>query len=235
MDKKFEQNLIDKTRQDYNKIATQFSSTRKYQWEDVKQAVKELGLKKGDKILDLGCGNGRLLQVLKGYQIDYTGLDISKDLVEIAQDIYPKEKFIVSDLVKMPFKDNQFDSVISIATLHHLPGTKRKDALIEINRILKPDGRILLTVWYFWKKPEFLLKIISESIKKVIGRSKLDFGDFYRDWKDSKGKVITTRYFHAWTKKEFRKLLSETGFTNFKAASLEKVEEKRNLIVIAKK
>jgi len=173
--------------------------------------------------------------VLSNYKVEYTGLDISEDLVNIAREIYPKEKFIVSDLSKTPFGDAEFDAVISIATLHHLPGTKRKEALAEIHRILKPQGKLMVTVWYFWMTSEFITKIVREGVKILLGLSNLGFGDFYRDWKDSNGKFITNRYFHAWSKREFRRLLKKIGFNNLKLIKPERVVEKRNLIVITQK
>lgn len=193
-----------------------------------------MSLKKGSKVLDLGCGNGRLIKVLEKYDIEYVGLDISDELVKFAKKSFPKHKFIVSDLVTTPFKENEFDAVLSVATLHHIPGGKRAKALEEANRVLKPGGKALISIWYFWNKPEFLKEIFAEFLKKLTGKSRLDFGDFYKDWGNGKSKV-TERYFHAWTKRELKKRLGKAGFKRIDFASYEQVEEKRNLIVIAKK
>ena len=69
---------------DYNSFAGQFSQTREYLWDDIKPLIKYI--KENDKVLDIGCGNGRLYHVLKEKQIIYTGLDLSEELIKIAKD-----------------------------------------------------------------------------------------------------------------------------------------------------
>jgi len=234
MDKKFAQNLVDKTRKDYNRIATHFSSTRSYNWPDVDEAIGGLGLKKGDRILDLGCGNGRLIKALEKYEIEYCGLDISEELVKNARKSFPLEKFVVSNLLKTPFPKESYDAVISIATLHHLPSLNHKDAFVEMKRILKPGGKLLISVWYFWNKPSFVSLIIEEALRKITGRSGLGFGDFYKDWKDDKQKTVTKRYFHAWRKSEIKHLLKLAGFKNVELSD-NKEGKNNNLIAVAEK
>lgn len=57
------------------------------------------------KVLDAGCGYGRMSK----YFTNYTGVDISKTLIKKAKDLYPNKKFIVGDLQKLNFKDKEFD------------------------------------------------------------------------------------------------------------------------------
>ncbi|MBM4177706.1 hypothetical protein FJ208_02810, partial [Candidatus Gribaldobacteria bacterium] len=58
MQKEIALKLIDQNKQVYNKIAYDFSNTRNYLWQDILPLLDYS--KKGDKVLDLGCGNGRL-------------------------------------------------------------------------------------------------------------------------------------------------------------------------------
>lgn len=52
------------------------------------------------------------------------------------------------DITKMPFRDNMFDGVICISVVHHLATESRRVmALKELNRILKPGGKALITAW----------------------------------------------------------------------------------------
>jgi ubiquinone/menaquinone biosynthesis C-methylase UbiE len=234
MNKKLSLDLIKKTRDDYNKISTHFSSTRKYNWPEVADAIEGLGIKKDDKVLDLGCGNGRLFEALEKYDIDYYGLDISEELVKIAKKTYPKGNFIASDLLKTPYKDNEFDVIASIATLHHIPSKKlRREALKEVYRIAKPGGKILISIWYFWNKPNYLGKILKSAIKRFYQKDNLEFGDFYSTWKTGKGEILAERYFHAWTKNELINNLKNIGFKKIK--EINAIFLKRNLTISCKK
>ena len=79
MDRDYAQYLLKKTRQDYNLIAPQFSSTRRFVWRGLESLAKYILSR--EKVLDLGCGNGRLLQIFKDIDIDYTGIDGSQKLI----------------------------------------------------------------------------------------------------------------------------------------------------------
>jgi ubiquinone/menaquinone biosynthesis C-methylase UbiE len=236
MDKDFAQNLVNKTRDDYNKVADHFSSTRHtFNWEHVADAILYLQINKGSKVLDLGCGNGRVIDILEKFNINYTGLDISENLIKLAQKKYPEKEFIVSDLLKTPFSDNEFDYVLSLATLHHIPSEEQRlNALLEINRVLKPGGIILITVWYFWDDPVFKKEMDKKFISHKSTKAELEYGDFLKPWRDNKKNVLAERYFHAWEKTEIEDLLNKTGFGEIKLKD-NKEDKNNNLIVTAKK
>ena len=101
-----------------------------------------LNLKKLDKVLDLGCGTGRLsIQISKKVK-EVVGVDFSKEMLNIAKEkskqisnIYYKYLAITK---KLPFKDKSFDKILSILVVNHI---KRLDKLLkEIYRLLKPRG-----------------------------------------------------------------------------------------------
>lgn len=164
----------------------------------------------GEKILDLGCGSGRLLEILKIRDINYIGLDSSQDLIEVAQKNYPKEKFIVGDGLNLPFPQDFFDKIFSIRTVHHVPSKEfRFQFFQEAKRVLKPGGLFILTAWYLYKlrsKKNFLL-MVKNIFLKTIGESKLDFGDALIPWGNK-----AMRYYHYFTKRELQKLALESGF-----------------------
>ncbi len=150
MDKEYAKYLLDKTRQDYNAIAESFSSTRRFVWRGL-EPLYNYALPR-EKVLDLGCGNGRLLQIFKEIDIDYIGVDSSEKLIEIAKKLYPNAKFQVADALHPPFPTNHFDKIYNIAVLHHIPSNQlRLEFLNEVKRVLKPDGLLILTVWDLWR------------------------------------------------------------------------------------
>jgi len=230
MDKKYAEYLLEKTKKDYNLISEDFSRTRSHIWEE----LKFLGdyLISGEKILDLGCGNGRLHELLGGKIIDYYGVDNSDKLITIAKSKYPEGKFQVSDVLDIPFPDNFFDKVFSIAVLHHIPSDDFRIRFIkEARRVLRPGGFLILTVWNLWQKPDSLKRIIKFAILKVLRKTKLDFKDVFVPWQ----KTID-RYIHCFTKNELKKLVENAGFKIKKTRILKRKETKNyNIFLIAEK
>lgn len=102
--------------------------------------VDLLSPKKGEKILDLGCGTGDLANNLANLEVDVLGIDKSKNMVHQAITKYPGLKFMVSDALKLGFQE-EFDAVFSNATLHWVkpPG----QALQGIYDSLKHGGRFV--------------------------------------------------------------------------------------------
>ena len=120
MEKSYAEYLLEKTKENYNLIAEDFSRTRSVIWLETKSLFDRY-LLPGEKILDLGCGNGRYFEYLKDKKVDYFGVDNSAELIKIAKSRYQKVNFQIADALNLPFPDNFFDKVISIATFHHIP------------------------------------------------------------------------------------------------------------------
>jgi SAM-dependent methyltransferase len=98
-----------------------------------------LAAKPGEKILDLGCGDGQLTQRIAATGADVLGVDASADMVRAA-----RQRGVVADLgdaEQLPYADKTFDAVFSNAALHWV---RNQDAMIaEIDRVLKPGGRFV--------------------------------------------------------------------------------------------
>jgi len=104
----------------YDKIAKDFSQSRNYIWEEME--IAEGFINDKDRVLDIGCGNGRFFKIVKKKNANYVGIDNSEKLLEIARDKYGAEaKFITTDATSLPFQNNSFDIVVSFAILHHIP------------------------------------------------------------------------------------------------------------------
>jgi len=207
MDQNYAQYLLAKTREDYNLIAEEFSSKRQEPWPEIKFLFND-ELAFGDRVLDLGCGNGRFFEFCKDKNVDYLGIDSSEKLIGIAQKSHPQAKFQVADALSLPFPDNHFDKVYSIAVLHHIPSAElRLQFLEEAKRVLRPDGLLISTVWKFSQvKMRFLL--FKFTILKLLGLSRLDLGDVLDPW----GKTEIKRYYHRFSKKELIDLTKKAGF-----------------------
>jgi ubiquinone/menaquinone biosynthesis C-methylase UbiE len=104
MDIEYAKKILDETKGNYNLISEDFSRTRNKFWEEMSFISGYAG--KGDKILDLGCGNGRLSEIFRGNAVDYYGVDFSDKLIEIARKRYPQLRFQTADALNLPFPDN---------------------------------------------------------------------------------------------------------------------------------
>lgn len=232
MDKDYAKYLIDKTRSDYNLIAEDFSRTRGRIWEETRFLFEDY-LKEGDKVLDLGCGNGRYYELFKN--TEYTGIDNSEKLIKIAQNKYPKINFQVADSLNLPFEENSFDKIYSIAVLHRIPSKEfRLRFFEEARRVLKKDGNLIITVWrlpikQYNKKNIFLL--LKHTILKIIGISRLDFKDILEPW----GKK-TEKYYHWFSQRELRRLAKKAGF-KIKKSGITKNSRgtRKNIYLVAEK
>ncbi|MDI6897737.1 class I SAM-dependent methyltransferase [Methanocella conradii] len=103
-------------------------------------------LKKGARVLDVGCGNGKMLVPLARAGFDAVGVDFSRGaLLTLAG-----QKAVQGDARSLPFKDSTFDAAVCYDVLQHLLEGERAAASMEAYRILAPGG--LLFIQVFGKK-----------------------------------------------------------------------------------
>ena len=166
------------------------------EWHEFKQKPSKISIeflkKQTGKVLDLGSGSGRhLIKIKKGkiYLVDF-----SKQMINLAKQKAKKEninaEFSVADLTNLPYKDNFFDSGISISTIHCLKPKEHKKAIQEIYRVLKPGAQALIGVWNKNSK-----RFKNSPKEKHIG------------WRD-KGK----RYYYLFDEKEIHNLFKKNKF-----------------------
>lgn len=222
--------MLDKTKKDYNLISEEFSRTRWFVWEETKFLFNDY-IKEEDRVLDVGCGNGRYFELVKIKNAGYVGIDNSSKLVEEAKKKYPEADFLVADALDISFGDKSFEKVYSIAVLHNIPSKElREKFLNEAFRVLKDKGMLVITVWKFHRLKDYL-RLFKFVFLKIIGRSKLDFKDFLEPWADK-----TQRYFHWFSKKELEKMVIKAGFkVNEIGVTRNKKGNRRNIYVIAEK
>jgi len=235
MDEKYARYLLGMSKGGYDLIAERFSDTRCFLGKDLGGLLEYVN--SGDRVLDLGCGNGRLFGAIKEKGGDYHGIDNSEKLIELAKKNNPQAEFQTADALNIPFGDNYFDKVFAIAVLHHIPSLKlRLDFLKEIKRVLKQNGVLILTVWKLSPKKQVWRVLLENAFLKIIGKSKLDFKDIFYPWKDFQGKVLTQRYVHLFSSKELNDLAKRAGFTIKDFGETERGKDKdTNLFLIASK
>lgn len=220
MDQQTQEKLLALVKDNYEEITVSFNSTRtKHIWPELVKLTA--WVIDGDRILDVGCGNGRLLQALGGKNIEYLGLDGNAELIETAKSSWKMSaslrsgdwQFINGDILKLnKIPEQDFNYVYCIAVLHHLPGENlRVEALKQMKNKIKPDGKIILTVWNLWNQDKYKRLILKFALKKLVGGNRMDFGDIIFNWKDNQGQAVSQRYYHAFSKRELRKIAAKAG------------------------
>jgi SAM-dependent methyltransferase len=146
------------------------------------------------KILDVGCLSSVLPFILISLGYDTYGIDIRKCPLQ-----YPNFKFFSRDIRYTEFPNEYFDRIIAVSTLEHvgLSGRYGSDedpsgdikAINEMTRILKPDGRILITVPYgkaYKRTPDYRIYDYSR-LKELLGNLRIEKVEYYKYASDSDG------------------------------------------------
>ncbi len=135
------------------------------QYKLVETFLKGLNLPHGSRLLDCGCGVGSYLELANNSGIDCIGLDFSFEMIKRVN-----SKGFASSLgsiEKLPFKDKQFDIILSISVLQYL--SSAENFFAECSHLLKPGGRLFLTTLFSGSLRVTALKLLSLPDKNAFG------------------------------------------------------------------
>jgi len=130
----------------YNDIAPHFSQTRSYLWPGVIDFYDLIP--KNSFIADIGCGNGKNIDnsYTKEKNLTCFGCDITQYFLDVCKN--DNKSVIKANNLYLPFKDNFFDAVLSVAVIHHFSNHEdRIKSIQEIFRITKSNGIFLIQIW----------------------------------------------------------------------------------------
>ena len=224
--------IVEDLKNFYNHEAQKFSATRKKIWAEFNYILEEItSFKKNLKILDLGCGDGRLFWYLqeKIQNFEYIWVDISNNLIEIAKTKYknyPNAHFFVDDMLNFLKKQKQqeFDVVILVASFQHIPDVDTRLTILKhIYRILQYQWKLIMINWAFskWFIKKYKFQIIKSIIKHLFSLWKRERNSLYIPWKSDSG-IVFNRFYHIFTLKELKFLLQETWFIPTKLGYIDK-------------
>lgn len=137
--------------EDYNSISKTYDNLRVPVGLDsldkaLELASKNIGVSKNSiKLLDVGCGTGNYLDILKDKVGSCTGLEINEGMLSKAQAKHKgsdKITFVPGDATNMVdfMQTESFDVVITTQTLHHMSMEVQRKVLVNIGKVLKPGG-----------------------------------------------------------------------------------------------
>jgi ubiquinone/menaquinone biosynthesis C-methylase UbiE len=202
-----EKDIREMVRQTFEAIAEHFDMTRYKPWPESVENVESIP--ENSRVLDIGCGNGRNMILPRRLGHEVVGVDLSINLLRIAheklnlRELGKSGHLVGGDASLLPLRDGTFDAALYLATLHHIPTEEgRLKSLEELERVLKPGGTALISVWAL-DQPRFeeLLQKKSEDP---------NFADIFLPWTRSDGKVFQ-RFYHLFEKDELKGLIAETN------------------------
>lgn len=180
-------------------------------WDEIAESWNERRFEAGPRILefakeakgnflDLGCGSGRNLAENKN-AVFYL-VDFSKKMLNLAEKKAKKLKLkyqiIKSEVYELNFPDEFFDSAIYIATLHCLCREHSIKSLKELFRVLKKNGKAVITIW---NKNHIAFKRFKNKKEILLA---------WRTGKDNEKRNL--RYYYFFSEEEFIEELKKTGF-----------------------
>jgi len=118
----------------------------------MRELLIQVGLKKDDYVIDVGCGSGRLAKPLSEYLSGkYLGIDVVPDLVTYAGNLVkrPDWRFEVTKGFSIPEKNNRANMVCFFSVFTHLLHEESYRYLEEAKRVLKPSGKIVFSFLEF--------------------------------------------------------------------------------------
>jgi 2-polyprenyl-3-methyl-5-hydroxy-6-metoxy-1,4-benzoquinol methylase len=145
-----------------------------------RKQIEELVASLKGKILDFGCGNGKLAKYFDKEM--YLGIDPISSCIDVARYRHPNHAFVVgTNEILSQFTRGQFEAVISWGVLHHLDDETLSKSLQGIREILSPGGSFIA------------LEPVRDSIEGLTIRDKVmsfDRGAYIREWEDYRNLLL---------------------------------------------
>ncbi len=182
----------------YDAFATTFSNSRKnLHWPELEYIIADMIQHTPNSILDIGCGNGRLLEQAEISQLnfwEYLGIDSSAWMIWEARKHHPGNQFESIGMQDINTIDRSFDTLLFLASFHHLETSEERIQVLQNSKKhLNPNGRIYMTNWNLRDQTKY------EASYRWNGDYDIKIGQF-------------SRYYHGFTVDELVELFEETGY-----------------------
>lgn len=214
----------------YRDHATAFSATRQEAWPGWRRLaplLREIPADRQVRVLDVGCGNGRFAAFLshalpeRRSSLHYLGIDASGPLLAAVAarklplaEVATRQADLVDTAIEDLLNDRRFSLIAVFGVLHHVPGHRRRRALLaKLAGHLEPLGFLVLAFWQFAEHPRFLGRRRpwaqwNASAREPIDVSRLEAGDQLLEW-GAGGHAV--RYCHFADARETESLVEATS------------------------
>lgn len=157
--------------------------------------LRLLGDLSGMRVLDVGCGTGRLFKEVISRNGELVGTDVSAEMLKVAGQKYPSVETTVADIENLPFEDESFDVVLALLVVVHLKDLK--SAFEEVFRVLRPGGFFIVSNINQRKAPKLKLSGKREIVinshyhmpKKIVEKLKEEFFEIEKEEFVNEGSV----------------------------------------------
>ncbi len=197
--------LVALNRRFYQRHSQAFDGSRQRPWRGWQRLVELLeapSTRSADgeplRVLDAGCGNGRLASFLRDAlprPLHYVGVDSSPELLAQAAQRPAAQTLVEADLLSDELEqkvgERRFDLVTSFGVLHHVPGlATRLELLQTLAGFCRPGGLLVVSVWRLDRQPRFADKVIpwteylgaEETAGPPLDLNDLEPGDVLLGW-----------------------------------------------------
>lgn len=184
--------LLDLNQEFYARLGAAFAETRSAQQAGLQRLLAYLPTAGG--LLDVGCGNARLAEVLDraGRRLRYVGVDASAPLLAAAQARASALRCVQATLLRLDITEegwpsalpvSRYDGIAVLAVLHHLPGwTLRRRLMQTLAGLLAPGGVLAVSTWQFLDSPRLRRRVVPwEAVG--LTTADVDPGDYLLDWR----------------------------------------------------
>ena len=148
-----EEHLREQTRRAYDAVASDYarripdtSFEAPVDLAMVDEFVSEVAERPASKVLDAGCGAGRMVTNLLSLapSLEITGIDLSTEMITLARSAHPTVKFSQADLADTRFPEREFDGILAWYSIIHTAPDQLANIVAEFARILRTGGLVLL-------------------------------------------------------------------------------------------
>jgi len=146
------------------------------QYRAIRRALKLADLPSGARILDVGCGTGRWVRRFRELGLEPTGMDATLDMLRWARQHENRAPLVAGEADCLPFATAAFDCVSDITVVQHIPAASQPPVLLELVRVLKPGGRLILLELIrgkddhiFPRRPQDWIEQVTSRGMKLIG------------------------------------------------------------------
>ncbi len=228
-------NIQENLKNFYDSEAMKYAQTRQKPWKEATRILtiieEYINTNKKSKILELWCGSWRLTQqewfknLYKKDPINYTGVDISSELLKFAKKSFPSWNFVHMDMlqyIKMQ-KQESVDIILAFASFQHIVNTKEREILMHyFYQTLVYGGLVIMTNRAFskWFRNKYIDSYKKSLRKYLYSFWKYDWRDIYVPWKWKDNDYA--RFYHLFSIKELQILAEQAGFIIEKSIYIDK-------------
>ncbi|MFH1454128.1 MAG: class I SAM-dependent methyltransferase [Armatimonadota bacterium] len=168
----------------FNKLADKWDKLAKHDKVKLKKIINFLSLKEGQIVMDVGCGTGIMLPLLKehvGRKGCVYAVDVSEKMLKKARTKHKGRNiyFVNSDVCSLPFTPESFDAVLCYSSFPHFKD--REKALKSLSKVLKPKGKLIVAHSDSKKKINRVHREAGKDVKDDIIPSKNKMKALFKD------------------------------------------------------